>query len=33
MFAALLILGVMCVAAHAVFQGLETVALKRWRGR
>lgn len=33
MFAALLILGLMGVAAHAVFQGLETWALKRWRGR
>ncbi|MEI9890631.1 MAG: ABC transporter permease [Caulobacteraceae bacterium] len=33
MFAALLILGLMGVAAHALFQGLETWALKRWRGR
>jgi NitT/TauT family transport system permease protein len=33
MFAALLILGLMGVAAHAVFQALETWALKRWRGR
>lgn len=33
MFAALLVLGVMGVAAHAAFQALETWALKRWRGR
>jgi NitT/TauT family transport system permease protein len=33
MFAALLILGLMGVAAHAVFQALETWALKEWRGR
>ena len=33
MFAALLILGLMGVAAHAVFQALETWALRRWRGR
>jgi NitT/TauT family transport system permease protein len=33
MFAALLILGLMGVAAHAVFQALEVWALKRWRGR
>jgi NitT/TauT family transport system permease protein len=33
MFAALLILGLMGVAAHAVFQGLETWALRKWRGR
>jgi len=33
MFAALLILGLMGVLAHAVFQALEGWALKRWRGR
>jgi NitT/TauT family transport system permease protein len=33
MFAALLILGLMGVAAHAVFEALEGWALKRWRGR
>ena len=33
MFAALLILGLMGVAAHALFQALEDMALKRWRGR
>ena len=33
MFAALLILGLMGVLAHAVFQALETWALRRWRGR
>ena len=33
MFAALLILGVMGVLAHAAFQALETWTLKRWRGR
>lgn len=33
MFAALLILGLMGVAAHALFQALESWALKRWRGR
>jgi NitT/TauT family transport system permease protein len=33
MFAALLILGLMGVAAHAAFQALETWALRRWRGR
>lgn len=33
MFAALLILGLMGVAAHAAFQALESWALKRWRGR
>ncbi|MDB5461203.1 MAG: transporter permease [Caulobacteraceae bacterium] len=33
MFAALLILGLMGVAAHAAFQALETWALKEWRGR
>ena len=33
MFAALLILGLMGVAAHAAFQTLETWALKQWRGR
>lgn len=33
MFAALFILGLMGVAAHAVFQALETSVLKRWRGR
>lgn len=31
--AALLLLGLMGAAAHFVFQGLETWALKRWRGR
>ncbi len=33
MFAALLLLGLMGAAAHAVFQTLETWALRRWRGR
>jgi NitT/TauT family transport system permease protein len=33
MFAALLILGLMGVLAHALFQALETWALGRWRGR
>lgn len=33
MFAALAILGLMGVAAHALFQALEQWALKRWRGR
>lgn len=33
MFAALLILGLMGVAAHALFQALEGWALRRWRGR
>jgi NitT/TauT family transport system permease protein len=33
MFAALLLLGLMGAAAHAVFQALETWALRRWRGR
>jgi len=33
MFAALLILGLMGVAAHALFQALEEAVLKRWRGR
>ena len=33
MFAALLILGLMGVLAHALFQALETWALRRWRGR
>ena len=33
MFAALLILGLMGVAAHALFQALEDIVLKRWRGR
>jgi NitT/TauT family transport system permease protein len=33
MFAALAILGVLGVAVHAVFEGLEVWALKRWRGR
>jgi NitT/TauT family transport system permease protein len=33
MFAALLILGLMGVMAHALFQALETWALRRWRGR
>jgi NitT/TauT family transport system permease protein len=33
MFAALLILGLMGVAAHAVFLALETWALRKWRGR
>lgn len=33
MFAALLILGLMGVLAHAAFQALETWALRRWRGR
>lgn len=33
MFAALLLLGLMGAAAHAVFQALENWALKRWRGR
>jgi NitT/TauT family transport system permease protein len=33
MFAALLILGLMGVAAHALFQALEDWTLKRWRGR
>ncbi len=32
-FAALLVLGLMGVAVHAVFQGLETGVLRRWRGR
>jgi NitT/TauT family transport system permease protein len=33
MFAALLILGLMGVLANALFQALETWALRRWRGR
>jgi NitT/TauT family transport system permease protein len=33
MFAALVILGLMGVLAHAAFQALETWALRRWRGR
>lgn len=33
MFAALILLGLMGAAAHAAFQGLETWALRRWRGR
>jgi NitT/TauT family transport system permease protein len=33
MFAALLILGLMGALAHALFQALETWALRRWRGR
>ena len=33
MFAALVILGLMGVAAHAAFQALETWTLRRWRGR
>ncbi len=33
MFAALLLLGLMGAAAHALFQALETWALRRWRGR
>jgi len=33
MFAALLVLGLMGVLAHAAFQMLESWALKRWRGR
>ena len=33
MFAALLILGLIGVAAHAVFQAIEGLVLKRWRGR
>jgi NitT/TauT family transport system permease protein len=33
MFAALVILGLMGVTAHAAFQALETWALRRWRGR
>jgi NitT/TauT family transport system permease protein len=33
MFAALLILGLMGVLAHGVFQALEAWALRRWRGR
>ena len=33
MFAALFILGLMGVAAHAAFQAVETSVLKRWRGR
>jgi NitT/TauT family transport system permease protein len=33
MFAALVILGLMGALAHALFQGLETWALRRWRGR
>jgi NitT/TauT family transport system permease protein len=33
MFAALFILGLMGVLAHAAFQALEAVVLKRWRGR
>jgi NitT/TauT family transport system permease protein len=32
-FAALLVLGVMGVAIHGLFQALERWALKRWRGR
>ena len=32
MFAALLLLGLMGAAAHALFQALETWALRRWRG-
>lgn len=32
-FAAIVILGLMGALVHAVFQGLETWALKRWRGR
>ncbi len=33
MFAALLILGLIGVAAHALFQALEDWTLRRWRGR
>lgn len=33
MFAALLVLGLMGVCAHAVFLALETWALRKWRGR
>jgi NitT/TauT family transport system permease protein len=33
MFAALLILGIMGVAANALFQALETWTLRRWKGR
>ena len=33
LFAALLVLGLMGVAANALFQALETIMLKRWRGR
>jgi NitT/TauT family transport system permease protein len=33
MFAALLLLGLMGAAAHALFQTLESWALRRWRGR
>jgi NitT/TauT family transport system permease protein len=33
MFAALLILGLIGVAAHALFEALETWTLRRWRGR
>lgn len=33
MFAALAVLGLMGVAAHALFQAIEDWALKRWRGR
>ena len=33
MFAALLILGLMGVAVHGLFQAIETWALRRWRGR
>jgi len=33
MFAALLILGVMGVAANALFQAVETWTLRRWKGR
>jgi NitT/TauT family transport system permease protein len=33
MFAALILLGLMGAAVHAAFQGLETWALRRWRGR
>jgi NitT/TauT family transport system permease protein len=33
MFAALAVLGLVGVAAHGLFQALETWALRRWRGR
>jgi NitT/TauT family transport system permease protein len=33
MFAALLVLGLMGVSVHSLFQSLETWSLKRWRGR